>query len=431
MTNIDTGTGAQAAETGNSIEYADMLLLRFGEFTLKGRNRSRFEKTVFRHVKEMIKPYPGVILSKEFGRIYARLNGESARELTDALKNVFGIASISPVKVASSEFDDILAVSRTFLNIIAPAAGTTFKVTARRVWKDFPYGSIEMNRLIATPLLQGYPGLLVDVKAPQLELKIEIREGQTYIFCENITGVGGFPLGTNGKALLLLSGGIDSPVAGWSAMRRGLEVECVHFYSYPYTSELARQKVVDLTRVLSRYAGVIRLHLVPFTEAQTSFTGIGQDNLIITLMRRAMLRIATALAEREGALALVTGDSLGQVASQTLPSMNVIGRATDLPLLRPLVMMDKSEIVEISQSIGTYELSILPYEDCCTLFVPKSPTTNPNMRIVDKIEATLPGYRALLDAAVAGTETVSITPYGDEKPADVVPAQAGIQEEWF
>lgn len=431
MTNIDTGTGAQAAETGNSIEYADMLLLRFGEFTLKGRNRSRFEKTVFRHVKEMIKPYPGVILSKEFGRIYARLNGEPARELTDALKNVFGIASISPVKVASSEFDDILAVSRTFLNIIAPAAGTTFKVTARRVWKDFPYGSIEMNRLIATPLLQGYPGLLVDVKDPQLELKIEIREGQTYIFCENITGVGGFPLGTNGKALLLLSGGIDSPVAGWSAMRRGLEVECVHFYSYPYTSELARQKVVDLTRVLSRYAGVIRLHLVPFTEVQTSFTGIGQDNLIITLMRRAMLRIATALAEREGALALVTGDSLGQVASQTLPSMNVIGRATDLPLLRPLVMMDKSEIVEISQSIGTYELSILPYEDCCTLFVPKSPTTNPNMRIVDKIEATLPGYRALLDAAVAGTETVSITPYGDEKPADVVPAQAGIQEEWF
>jgi thiamine biosynthesis protein ThiI len=379
----------------------------------------------------MVKPYPGVTLSKEFGRIYVRLNGEPAGELTNALKKVFGIASISPVKVSRSEFEDILSVSRTFLNIIAPAAGTTFKVTARRVWKEFPHGSIEMNKLIATPLLQGYPGLIVDVKSPQMELRIEIREEHTYIFCENIPGVGGFPLGTNGKAMLLLSGGIDSPVAGWSSMRRGLEVECVHFYSYPYTSELARQKVVDLARVLSRYAGVIRLHLVPFTEVQTSFTGIGQDNLIITLMRRAMLRIASTLAEREGALALVTGDSLGQVASQTLPSMNVIGRATELPLLRPLVMMDKSEIVELSQNIGTYDLSILPYEDCCTLFAPKSPATNPNMRIVDKIEASLPGYQELLDAAVAGTETVSITPYGDEKPSDVVPAQAGLQEEWF
>jgi thiamine biosynthesis protein ThiI len=416
---------------GSSIEYADMLLLRFGEFMLKGKNRSRFERTVLRHVKEMVKPYPKVELGKEFGRIYVTLNGEPARELAEALKNVFGIASISPVKVARSEFEDILAVSRTFLEIIAPAQGTTFKVSARRVWKEFPHGSIEMNKLIATPLLQGYPGLLVDVKSPQLEMKIEVREDHTYIFCQQIDGVGGFPLGTNGKAMLLLSGGIDSPVAGWSSMRRGLEIECVHFYSYPYTSELARQKVVDLTRVLSRYAGVIKLHLVPFTEVQTSFAGIGQDNLIITLMRRAMLRITTRLAEREGALAVVTGDSLGQVASQTLSSMNVIGRATVLPLLRPLVMMDKSEIVDLSKKIGTYDLSILPYEDCCTLFVPKSPTTNPNLRIIEKIEATLPEYSERLEAAVAGTETISITPYGDEQPSDVVPAQAGLQEEWF
>ena len=420
-----------AGSGGSSIEYADMLLLRFGEFMLKGKNRARFEKTVLRHVKEMVKPYSKAVLSKEFGRIYVTLNGEPARELAEALKNVFGIASISPVKVSRPEFEDILAVSRKFLEIIAPAQGTTFKVSARRVWKEFPHGSIEMNKLIATPLLQGYPGLLVDVKSPQLEMKIEIREDHTFIFCEQIAGVGGFPLGTNGKAMLLLSGGIDSPVAGWSSMRRGLEIECVHFYSYPYTSELARQKVVDLARVLSRYAGVIKLHLVPFTEVQTSFAGIGQDNLIITLMRRAMLRITTQLAEREGALAVVTGDSLGQVASQTLSSMNVIGRATVLPLLRPLVMMDKSEIVDLSKTIGTYDLSILPYEDCCTLFVPKSPATNPNLRIIEKIEATLPEYSARLEAAVAGTESLSITPYGDEQPSDVVPAQAGLQEEWF
>ncbi|WP_086074419.1 tRNA uracil 4-sulfurtransferase ThiI [Paenibacillus camerounensis] len=426
----ENGTSSGAGR-GSSIDYADMLLLRFGEFMLKGKNRNRFEKTVLRHVKEMVKPYPEAVLSKEFGRIYVTLNGEPARELAEALKNVFGIASISPVKVARSDFNEILEASRKFLEIIAPPQGTTFKVSARRVWKDFQYGSIEMNKLIATPLLQGYPGLLVDVKSPELELKLEIREGATYIFCDQIDGVGGFPLGTNGKAMLLLSGGIDSPVAAWSSMRRGLEVECVHFYSYPYTSELARQKVVDLARVLSRYAGVIKLHLVPFTEVQTSFTGIGQDNLIITLMRRAMLRITTKLAEREGALAIVTGDSLGQVASQTLSSMNVIGRATPLPLLRPLVMMDKSDIVELSQRIGTYDLSILPYEDCCTLFVPKSPTTNPNLRITEKIEATLPGYAARLDEAVAGTETVIITPYGDEKPHDLVPAQPGLQEEWF
>lgn len=422
---------AAYAASGNSTDYADLLLLRFGEFMLKGKNRTRFEKRVLRHVKEMLIPYPKVQLTKEYGRIYVELNGEPAKELLDALKNVFGIASISPVKVAKSELEDILDVSARFLEVVAPEPGTTFKVNARRVWKGFPYGSLEMNKLVSTPLLQGYPGLIVDVNSPQMELRVEIREAHTYVFCENISAVGGFPLGTNGKAMLLLSGGIDSPVAGWSSMRRGLEVECIHFYSYPYTSELARQKVIDLTRILSRYAGVIKLHLVPFTEVQTAFTGIGQDNLIITLMRRAMLRIATSLAEREGALALITGDSLGQVASQTLPSMNVIGRATELPLLRPLVMMDKSDIVELSQKIGTYDLSILPYEDCCTLFVPKSPSTNPNLRIIDKIEATLPNYSSLLSAAVALTETIEITPHGNEQPEPELGTDERIKEEWF
>ena len=422
---------AAFAAVGNSTDIADLLLLRFGEFMLKGKNRARFEKRILRHVKEMLIPYPKVELTKEFGRIYVELNGEPAQELLSALRNVFGIASISPVKVARSEFEDILAVSSRFLEVIQPAPGTTFKVNARRVWKEFPHGSLEMNKLVSTPLLQGYPGLIVNVNSPQMELRVEIRQAHTYIFCENISAVGGFPLGTNGKAMLLLSGGIDSPVAGWSSMRRGLEIECVHFYSYPYTSELARQKVIDLTRVLSRYAGVIKLHLVPFTEVQTSFTGIGQDNLIITLMRRAMLQIATSLAEKEGALALVTGESLGQVASQTLPSMNVIGRATSLPLLRPLVMMDKSEIVEISKEIDTYDLSILPYEDCCTLFVPKSPSTNPNLRIIEKIEATLPNYSSLLSAAVSLTETLEITPYGKETPESEVGAEERIKEEWF
>ncbi|AIQ64992.1 thiamine biosynthesis protein ThiI [Paenibacillus stellifer] len=407
-----------------------MLLLRFGEFTLKGKNRSRFEKTMLRQVKERVRLYPGAKLITEYGRIYVELGGEPAEPLIATLAKVFGIASISPVKVARSELEDIVTNSLRFMEAIAPAPGTTFKVNARRVWKDFPYGSQEMNRLVSGPLLKAFPALTVDVREPELELRVEVRENGTYLFCDNIQAAGGFPLGTNGKAMLLLSGGIDSPVAAWSSMRRGLEVECIHFFSYPYTSREARQKVVDLARVLSGYSGRIRLHLVPFTEIQTSFAGIGQDNLMITLMRRSMLRIATMLAEREGALAIVTGDSLGQVASQTLSSMNVIGRATDLPILRPLVMMDKGEITELAQTIGTYELSILPYEDCCTLFVPRSPTTNPNLRIVERIEATLPGYAQRLDEAVAQTVTVDLTPHGNERPADEEEA-AVQQEEWF
>ncbi|MBY9076936.1 tRNA 4-thiouridine(8) synthase ThiI [Paenibacillus sp. HN-1] len=411
-------------------EYADMLLLRFGEFTLKGKNRSRFEKTMLRQVRERVKLYPGAKLITEYGRIYVELGGEPAVPLIAALAKVFGIASISPVKVARSELEDIVTNSLRFMEAVAPAPGTTFKVNARRVWKDFPYGSQEMNRLVSGPLLKAFPALTVDVREPELELRVEVRENGTYLFCENIQAAGGFPLGTNGKAMLLLSGGIDSPVAAWSSMRRGLEVECVHFFSYPYTSREARQKVVNLARVLSGYSGRIRLHLVPFTEVQTSFAGIGQDNLMITLMRRAMLRIATMLAEREGALALVTGDSLGQVASQTLSSMNVIGRATDLPILRPLVMMDKGEITELAQTIGTYELSILPYEDCCTLFVPRSPTTNPNLRIVERIEATLPGYAERIDEAVAETVTVDLTPHGNERPADEMEAAVQL-DDWF
>lgn len=409
----------------------DMLLLRFGEFTLKGKNRNRFEKSVLTHVKSLLKAYPKAKILKEYGRIYVELNGEPTEALTGVLKKVFGIVSVSPVRVSPSELDDIVRTAVDFMGQAELSEGTTFKVNARRVWKAFPHSSQEMNHLIGSPLLRTYPQLKVQVKKPKIELKIEIREDQTYIYYEVIPAVGGYPLGTNGKGMLLLSGGIDSPVAAWSAMRRGLEIECVHFYSYPYTSQLAKEKVIDLTKILSGYAGKMKLHLVPFTDVQTSFTGIGQDNLIITFMRRAMLRIATMIAEREGALALVTGDSLGQVASQTLPSMNVIGRATELPLLRPLITTDKNDIVNLAKEVGTYETSILPYEDCCTLFVPKSPTTNPNLRIVEKVENSLPGLSELIRIAVEKTETIIVTPElsldrNHEKIQDDV-----VKEEWF
>ncbi|MEK4458450.1 tRNA uracil 4-sulfurtransferase ThiI [Paenibacillus sp. FSL R10-2748] len=407
--------------------HYDMLLLRFGEFTLKGKNRTRFEKAVLNHVKLLLKPFPGASLRKEFGRIYVVLGGEPYEQIIQVLQKVFGITTISPVKMAPVELGAIIETAVALMRELNVDEGTTFKVNARRVWKEFAHSSQEMNHLIGSPVLREFQALRVDVHQPDIELRVEVREQAAYIFSDVIMAVGGFPLGTNGKAMLLLSGGIDSPVAGWSSMRRGLEIECVHFYSYPFTSERAKEKVIELARVLAGYAGRIKIHLVPFTEVQTAFTRTGQDNLIITLMRRSMLRIATMLAEREGALALVTGDSLGQVASQTLSSMNVIGRSTELPLLRPLVMMDKQEITEIAKQIGTYDLSILPYEDCCTLFVPKSPTTNPNLWVVQKIEASIRDLNALIEQAVAATETLVLEAGGaiEGRKEEV------IQEDWF
>lgn len=409
----------------------DKLLLRFGEFTLKGKNRNRFERSVLNHIRSVLRPYPGAKIIKEYGRLYVELNGESPDALIQVLKKVFGLVSISPVRVCSSEPDRIIETAVEFVGQKELEGTVTFKVNARRVWKQFPHSSQEMNHLVGSPLLRTYPQLKVKVKQPDMELRVEIRENETYLYYEVIPGAGGYPLGTNGKAMLLLSGGIDSPVAGWSAMRRGLEIECVHFYSFPYTSQLAKEKVMELTRLLSGYTGKIKLHLVPFTDVQTSFVGIGQDNLIITFMRRAMLRIASSLAEREGALAIVTGDSLGQVASQTLPSMNVIGRATELPLLRPLVMMDKNDIINIAMDIGTFDTSILPYEDCCTLFVPKSPTTNPNLKIIEKVEASLTELPALIQAAIEGTETVIITPDSKIGELGEKREEPVVNENWF
>lgn len=409
----------------------DKLLLRFGEFTLKGKNRNRFERSVLNHIRSVLRPYPGAKIIKEYGRLYVELNGESPEALIQVLKKVFGLVSISPVRVCPSEPDRIIETAVDFVGQKELEGTVTFKVNARRVWKQFPHSSQEMNHLVGSPLLRTYPQLKVKVKQPDMELRVEIRENETYLYYEVIPGAGGYPLGTNGKAMLLLSGGIDSPVAGWSAMRRGLEIECVHFYSFPYTSQLAKEKVMELTRLLSGYTGKIKLHLVPFTDVQTSFVGIGQDNLIITFMRRAMLRIASSLAEREGALAIVTGDSLGQVASQTLPSMNVIGRATELPLLRPLVMMDKNDIINIAMDIGTFDTSILPYEDCCTLFVPKSPTTNPNLKIIEKVEASITELPALIQAAIEGTETVIITPDSKIGELGEKREEPVVNEDWF
>ncbi len=383
----------------------DQIILRYGDLTVKGKNRSRFERRMLEQVKRALAGYEGITFHKSFGRLNVKLGIHDYKPIADRLKELFGIVSLSPVVSSGHDLEEIRATALALMNSLS-VAPETFKVSAKRAWKKFPHTSQEMNHLVGGHILRHTPELRVDVRNPQQELRVDIQEEGVYLFCETIQAAGGFPYGTNGKALLLLSGGIDSPVAGWLALRKGLELEAVHFHSYPFTSDKAKEKVVELARRLSYFSGEpIKLHLVPFTDIQTALVQAGSDNLIITLMRRSMLRITERLAEQNGAQGIVTGESLGQVASQTLPSMDVIGRAARMPLIKPVIMMDKQEIIKIADRIGTFETSILPYEDCCTLFLPKSPSTNPNLRIVEKVEAMLPNLEAMLAAAVEGTET--------------------------
>lgn len=391
----------------------DLVLVRFGEIVIKGRNRNRFETMLLTRIKSALKEMPALEYIRSYARVYIQLNGESYEEVSDRLKDIFGVLSFSPVIRSALELEAIREHSLALIRGLG-AAPSTFKVSVHRGWKQFPHNSLEMNHLVGAHVLRNTPDLKVDVRSPDVELKVDIQADYAYIYCEVVKAAGGFPLGMNGKAMLLLSGGIDSPVAGWMAMRKGLKIEAVHFHSYPFTSEQAKEKVITLAKRLAYYGGRIKLHLVPFTEIQTKLVQSGHDNLIITLMRRSMLRIAERLAEQHGALAIVTGDSLGQVASQTLGSMNVIGRAASLPLLRPLVMVDKQDIIDYAERIGTYSTSILPYEDCCTLFVPKSPAINPNLNVVERAEAYMGSeLERLIDEAVRETEILLLKDDGE------------------
>ncbi|WP_372662971.1 tRNA uracil 4-sulfurtransferase ThiI [Cohnella sp.] len=403
----------------------DLVLVRFGEITIKGRNRNRFEKMLLGQMKTALKAFPALEYERTFGRVYLHLNGASYEQVAERLRDIFGILSFSPVVRCLQEIEIIRDAALQVLRELSPAP-RTFKVSVKRAWKEFPHDTMEMNQLIGAHVLRNTPELKVDVRKPDIELKIDVQYENTYVYCKVEKGAGGFPLGMNGKAMLLLSGGIDSPVAGWMALRKGLEIEAVHFHSYPFTSEQAKDKVITLARRLSYYSGKIKLHLVPFTDIQTLISQTGYDSLIITLMRRYMLRITEALAEKNGALAIVAGDSLGQVASQTLGSMNVIGRSSSLPLLRPLVMLDKQDIIDAAVKIGTFDTSILPFEDCCTLFVPKNPAINPNLNIVERVEKYMGDeIIRLTDRAIQETETIVLT-------EDGIPGEAEEKEDsWF
>ncbi|MFD0682643.1 MULTISPECIES: tRNA uracil 4-sulfurtransferase ThiI [unclassified Paenibacillus] len=389
----------------------DLVVLRLGELVLKGKNRHRFEKAVYDQVRRVLQPFPGLTFNREFGRVYIHMNGESFPLLAARLEKVLGLGSFSPVYTTSLQLEAVQATALVAMQAIGTVPAT-FKVTVRRVNKSFPYDSQEMNKLVGGYVLHATPGLKVDVNKPEVELKVELREEQALIYSQVFEGAGGFPLGTNGKAMLMLSGGIDSPVAGFLALRQGLKLDAVHFHSYPYTSEKSQQKVKDLVSKLTEYAGDIRLHLVPFTSVQTKVHSAYNQNLLITILRRAMFRITEKLADNYSASAIVTGESLGQVASQTLGSMNVIGRAIGLPVIQPLICMEKQQIITIAEKIDTFAISILPHEDCCTLFLPPSPSTNPNLRVVESIERKMDWLETELDEAVKQTETIWIQAEG-------------------
>src|SRR5690554_4050561 len=384
------------------------ILIRYAELALKGKNRKDFERKLQDNLKFAMKEFPELKIVRSFGRMFLELNGADEEKVSSRLQDVFGIHSFSPALKIQLDQEKINDAALWAIKDALPEENGTFKVSVKRANKNYPYRSQQLNQDIGAHILKNTNNITVNVHHPDVEVKVEIREEAAYIMCKTIQGAGGLPIRTAGKVLLMLSGGIDSPVAGFLALKRGVELEAIHFHSPPFTNERARQKVEDLTRVLTRFGGSIKLHIVPFTEAQKAIHEHVPDKYEMTVMRRFMLQIAVATAKKNGALAIVNGESLGQVASQTLASMNTINEVTNFPVLRPLVTMDKLEVIEIAKKIGTYDISILPYEDCCTIFLPPQTKTKPNKEKTKAFEARL-DIDSYVEAAVNGIETIHIT----------------------
>lgn len=372
----------------------NIYMIRYGEIGLKGKNRPAFERRLMSNISRALKNVGQARVIRVYGRLLVESEANPDRVM-DALSKVFGIVGVSPALQLPLNEEAICVGAQKVLKDAAEQvqlpAGVplTFKVEARRSNKQFPLKSPEINGLVGGYLLENVPGLQVDVRNPHIRVHVEIREQNSFVYAVDVPGVGGLPVGVSGKAILLLSGGIDSPVAGWMGMKRGIEIEALHFYSFPFTGEKSLEKVRDLCRILTGYTSRIKLHIVHFTDIQKEIQKKCPEELRVTLMRRMMFRLASHIAGQQRALALVTGECVGQVASQTLESMQVINKVIDIPVLRPLVGMDKLEIIQRSKDIGTYETSILPYEDCCTLFLPKHPATRPRIEQVEQAEESL------------------------------------------
>lgn len=382
----------------------EVILLRFGEMFLKGKNYSFFAKTLYNNIKNAIKKYDCKI-EKIAGRyLVTDFNEFNKDEVVDTLTKIFGLVSLS---IATEVESTPEAIADFCKNIVI--SKKTFKVDVKRADKRFPIKSYEFAATLGGVILKNNPGLKVDVHTPEEVVSVDIREsGKTYISYEKIPCAGGMPIGTAGKSMLLLSGGIDSPVACYQMAKRGLNINAIHFHSYPYTSEQAKDKVISLAKLLTPYCGHINLFIVPFTKIQENIHKLCDDEYMVILVRRFMMDIAERVAKNSGCTSLITGESLGQVASQTVESITATNNAVKLlPVFRPLIGMDKSEIMEISKKIGTYETSILPYEDCCSVFLPDSPVTKPKLDRIERNEKLL-DRESLINEAINNIEVMKI-----------------------
>ena len=383
----------------------EIILIKYGEIILKGLNRHIFEDKLVGNIKKAVGDSAHVY--KSLATIYADpREGADIDELIAKIRNVFGIVSIARAAVCEKELSDICAAAAEYLKDELSLV-KTFKVETKRADKKYPLKSPQISAEVGGALLDAFKNLSVDVKNPDLIVNVEVRESAAYVYGGRIRGRGGMPTGTAGKAMLLLSGGIDSPVAGYMIAKRGATLEGIHFFSHPFTSELAKQKVLDLARELKGFTGSLRVHIVPFTQPQLQMREKCPAEHLTLIMRRMMMMIASEIAKKQGALCLVTGESLGQVASQTMEALAVTDDAASLPCFRPVIGMDKEDIVAIARDIGTFETSILPYEDCCTIFVPKHPTTRPKLEKILASEALL-DVETLVRDAVEGTEVVDV-----------------------
>ena len=388
----------------------EIILMKLGELVLKGLNRRSFEDKLIANAQRRLKHCGSFKVYSKQSTMYVEPKDDSCDmdAAWEAMKRLFGVVGLSRARACAKDKDAMLETAKTYLHDQLSAA-RTFKVETKRADKTFPMTSIQLSQYVGGELHDAFPNLSVDVHNPELTVHLEVRDYAAFVHADPEPGAGGLPVGIGGRAVSLLSGGIDSPVASWMMAKRGLALDMVHFFSYPYTSPEAKDKVIELARLLTPWCGRLTVHVVPFTKIQEELRRSCPEELFTILMRRFMMRIACRVAYRVGAGALVTGESLGQVASQTMSAMRLTGAVCDLPILRPVVGMDKEEIVRIARKIGTFETSILPYEDCCTVFTPRHPRLRPLPGEVEAAEANL-DIEALVDEAVKNIERIQVSP---------------------
>lgn len=399
----------------DKMQYSE-IMIRYGELSTKKKNRMRFINKLKNNMEHVLSIYPDVSVKTDRDRGHVYLNGTDYHEVAESLKEIFGIQAFSPSFKVEKNVDTLVKAVQEIMTSVYKD-GMTFKITAKRSDHSFELDSRALNHTLGDVVFSVLPNIKAQMKQPDINLKVEIRDEAAYISYENIRGAGGLPVGTSGKGMLMLSGGIDSPVAGYLALKRGVDIEAVHFASPPYTSPGALKKAHDLTRKLTKFGGNIQFIEVPFTEIQEEIKEKAPEAYLMTLTRRFMMRITDRIRENRNGLVIINGESLGQVASQTLESMQAINAVTATPIIRPVVTMDKLEIIDIAQKIDTFDISIQPFEDCCTIFAPDRPKTNPKIKNTEQYEKRM-DVEGLVERAVAGIMVTTIQPQADSDDVD-------------